>query len=218
MALIELKDVTKKYGSRTVLNKLNLSVNGGEYIAVMGISGSGKSTLLNIIGLLENYNDGELIIDGESNVSPNSSKANKILREKISYLFQNFALVDDETVQYNLDLALKYVKGTKKEKRNMMSDALERVGLKGFEKNKVYELSGGEQQRVALARIMLKPGKIILADEPTGSLDKKNRDIILELLKELNNKGKTIILVTHDNYVADQCDRIVQLDNGHILS
>lgn len=211
MMLIELKEVTKKYGSRTILNKLDLVVNGGEYIAVMGISGSGKSTLLNIVGLLENFDDGEIIIDGDSNVSPNSSKANRILREKISYLFQNFALVDDETVQYNLNLALKYVKGTKKEKQKMMSDALERVGLKGFEKNKIYELSGGEQQRVALSRIMLKPSKIILADEPTGSLDEKNRDIILELLKELNNKRKTIILVTHDNYVANQCDRIIQL-------
>ena len=212
MAMIELKGVTKRYGNRTVLDKLNLSVNEGEYVAVMGASGSGKSTLLNIIGLLENFNEGELVIDGELNVHVNSSRANRILREKISYLFQNFALVDDETVQYNLDLALKYVKGTKKEKKEMISAALERVGLKGFERNKIYELSGGEQQRTALARILLKPSKIVLADEPTGSLDNKNRDAILGLLKELNEQGKTIMLVTHDNYVAAQCGRIVNLD------
>jgi len=212
MAIIELKGVTKRYGNRTVLDKLNLSVNEGEYVAVMGASGSGKSTLLNIIGLLENFNEGELVIDGELNVHVNSSGANRILREKISYLFQNFALVDDETVQYNLDLALKYVKGTKKEKKEMISAALERVGLKGFESNKIYELSGGEQQRTALARILLKPSKIVLADEPTGSLDNKNRDAILGLLKELNEQGKTIMLVTHDNYVAAQCGRIVNID------
>ena len=173
-----------------------------------------KSTLLNIIGLLEEFDDGELIIDGESSPYPNSSGANKILREKISYLFQNFALVDEETVEYNLKLGCKYVKGSKKEKELSISETLKHVGLNGYEKRKIYELSGGEQQRVAMARIMLKPSKIILADEPTGSLDEKNRDVVLDLLKTLNKEGKTIVLVTHDRYVASQCHRIINIYNN----
>ncbi|MDD4297422.1 MAG: ABC transporter ATP-binding protein [Ruminiclostridium sp.] len=216
MMLIEVKKLTKKYGSRLILNEMDLSIKEGEYIAIMGISGSGKSTLLNIIGLIENFDSGELTIDADTNILPNSFKANKIIREKINYLFQNFALIDDETVQYNLNLALKYVKGTYKEKLTMMSNCLERVGLNGFEKYRIYELSGGEQQRVAVARIMLKPCKIVLADEPTGSLDSKNRDIILKLLRELNNNGKTIILVTHDKDVVRQCDRILCLADGRL--
>lgn len=211
MALIDLKDITKKFGEKTILNKFSLMVSEGEFIALTGTSGRGKSTLLNIIGLLENFDTGKLVIDGETNIIPNSSKATKLLREKISYLFQNFALVDDETVEYNLNLALKYTKGNKKEKLAKIREALAFVGLNDYEKRNIYELSGGEQQRVAIARIMLKPCKIILADEPTGSLDEKNRKIVLDLLKKLNEDGKTIIIVTHDQFVAGQCHRVVNL-------
>ena len=119
--------------------------------------------------------------------------------------------MDEETVEYNLKLACKYVKTNRHEKEFSISEALKHVGLKGYEKRKIYELSGGEQQRVAIARIMLKPSKIILADEPTGSLDEKNRDVVLNLLKTLNKEGKTLILVTHDKYVASQCDKIIHL-------
>lgn len=211
MSIIKLDKITKKYGVRTILDKFCLTVDEGEFIAVMGISGCGKSTLLNIIGLLEDFDEGDLVIDKEVNVNPGSTYANKMLREKISYLFQNFALVDDETVRYNLNLALRYVKGSRKDKQKILTDALRQVGLEGYEKRRIYELSGGEQQRVAMARIMIKPSKIILADEPTGSLDAKNRDIILEMLKTLNSQGKTILVVTHDGYVSEQCQRIVNL-------
>jgi putative bacteriocin export ABC transporter, lactococcin 972 group len=211
MAIVQLSEITKRYGEKVVLNKFSLKINSGDFIALTGESGRGKSTVLNIIGLLEDYDEGELIIDGEREITPNSTKSTKILREKISYLFQNFALIDEETVYYNLQLALKYVSGTKKEKKEKIIRALNIVGLDGYEEQKIYELSGGEQQRVAIARIILKPCEVILADEPTGSLDEKNRDIVLDLLKELNHQGKTVIIVTHDKYVAGQCNRTIKL-------
>lgn len=211
MAIIELNNITKKYGNKKVLDKFSLKVDEGEMVAITGLSGKGKTTILNIIGLLEDFDEGELIIDGESNVKVNSLKATKILRDKISYLFQNFALVDDETVDYNLKLALEYTKANKKEKKELIKKVLDNVGLPCSEKNKIFELSGGEQQRIALARIMLKPCKIILADEPTGSLDEENSSNILNLLKLLKTMGKTIVIVTHDKFVASQCDRILNL-------
>ncbi len=211
MKTIKLVSVTKRYGSKTILENFSLEIEKGEFVALVGNSGCGKSTLLNIIGLLEDFEEGDLIIEDMNNIIPDSSMANKFLREKIGYLFQNFALVDDETVEYNISLALKYVRANKKEKQVNIHKALEKVGLQGYQKRKVYELSGGEQQRVALARIFVKPCSIILADEPTGSLDEKNRDIVLNLLKQLNESGKTVLLVTHDKYVASQCDRIVNM-------
>lgn len=211
MSVIELNNITKKYGSKKLFDNFSLKINKNELVALTGPSGKGKTTILNMIGLLETFDEGELLIDGQKNIKVNSSKATKILREKIGYLFQNCALVDDETVYYNLDLALKYVKNNRKEKNELIKKALNDVGLEGFERRKIYELSGGEQQRVAIARIILKPCKVILADEPTGSLDEKNRDLVLELLKKLNNNGKTIVLVTHDEFVANQCDRIINI-------
>lgn len=211
MSIIKLSDIVKKYHNKIVLNKLSLEIKENELVAITGNSGCGKSTLLNIIGLIEPFNEGTLIIDGEKNIKPNSSMANKFLREKISYLFQNFALVDNETVNYNLELALKYNCRGKKVKAERISEALSFVGLSGYEDRYIYELSGGEQQRIAVARILLKPSKIILADEPTGSLDEENRDIILSLLQDLNKKGKTVIIVTHDKHVSSKCTRIINL-------
>lgn len=211
MSIINLNKVCKKYNSKTILNNFSLSIDEGDFIAIMGDSGKGKSTLLNIIGLLESFDSGELTIDGSTNIPINSQKSNAMLRNTISYLFQNFALIETETVNVNLELALKYVNKSKSEKKKMIEEVLNKVGLPNFQKNKVYELSGGEQQRVSLARLMLKPSKIILADEPTGSLDATNRDIVLSLLKDLNKEGKTILLVTHDMYVANKCKKIIEL-------
>lgn len=210
MAIIELKGVTKSYNKK-ILDNFNMSINENEFVAIVGESGKGKSTLLNIVGLLENGDSGEIIIDGESNIEPNSSKASKILRYKINYLFQNFALIDEETVMKNLMLALKYVSINNMDKVNRIKEALDKVGLSGYEDKKVFELSGGEQQRVAIARCILKPSKIILADEPTGSLDEKNRDKVVGLLKDMNKEGKTILVVTHDKKVAEECGRIIEL-------
>ncbi|MGL5479981.1 MAG: ABC transporter ATP-binding protein [Clostridium sp.] len=208
--IIELKNISKSYDKK-VINNLCINIKENEIVAIVGASGKGKTTLLNIIGLLENADSGEVIIDDEKNIKINSSKATKIIREKISYLFQNFALVDQETVYENLELALKYVKLNKNEKLALIKEALKSVNLEGYENKKIFKLSGGEQQRVAIARIILKPSKIVLADEPTGSLDIENRNKVMELLKELNKIGKTIVIVTHDMELANKCDRIVEL-------
>lgn len=211
MDLIKLEDVTKKYSNQVVLDKINLKVQQGEILAITGNSGKGKSTILNIMGLLEDFDGGILKVYEEINIKPNSIQATKLLRNKISYLFQNFALIEEETVEENLIIALKYIKDSKKNKKEKIKDVLTKVGLAGFEKKYVYQLSGGEQQRVAIARIMLKPCEIVLADEPTGSLDEENRDIVFELLKELNKDGKTIVIVTHDKFISSKCDRVINL-------
>lgn len=209
--IIKLNDVTKSYGERKIIDNISMEIKEGEFVAIMGKSGAGKSTILNIIGLLETIDTGKVIIDGEEDIKPNSRRSTAILRKKISYLFQNFALIDEETVYYNLLIAIKYLKGSKNFKITKISEALAKVGLEGFEKRKIFELSGGEQQRVAVARIILKPSKIVLADEPTGSLDEGNRDMIINLLRMLNDKGKTVVLVTHDKSVSEHCDRVINL-------
>jgi len=146
----------------------------------------------------------------EQNISPRSYKARNLLRHHISFLFQNYALSDNDTVEYNLNMALTYNKSVKN-KKQAIGEALEKVGLSGFEKQKVYTLSGGEQQRVAMARLLLKPTTIILADEPTGNLDISNRDAIFALLLEFSRNGKTVVIVTHDTDLARNCDVIVEL-------
>lgn len=209
--MLKMDNLTKKYGQQTILDHFNLSIKKGELVAIVGPSGSGKSTILNILGLIENFDSGQYFFMGHSNIKPNSSTAQKMIREKISYLFQNYALIEEDTVYQNLLLSLKYVKKSKSEKREIINTALSEVGLAGFAERKVYELSGGQQQRVAIARALIKPSELLLTDEPTGSLDKSNRDEVFALLKKLNQQGKTIIVVTHDPEIAQQCERIIKL-------
>lgn len=209
--MIELKNITKKFESKTVFANFNLQINQNEMVAIIGPSGSGKSTLLNILGLIDKVDDGDYQFEQYTNIKPNSRLAQKIIREKISYLFQNFALIEEDTVLQNLLLALKYVKQSKKEKTEIITAALQKVGLSEYLNSKIYELSGGQQQRIAVARAIIKPSELVLADEPTGSLDSKNRDEIIKLLLELNDAGKTVIVVTHDSHVAEKCHRVLEL-------
>lgn len=209
--MIELKNITKKFENKTVFANFNLQIDQNEMVAIIGPSGSGKSTLLNILGLIDKVDDGEYQFEQYTNIKPNSRLAQKIIREKISYLFQNFALIEEDTVLQNLLLALKYVKQSKKEKTEIITAALQKVGLSEYLNSKIYELSGGQQQRIAVARAIIKPSELILADEPTGSLDSKNRDEIIKLLLELNDSGKTVIVVTHDSHVAEKCHRVLEL-------
>lgn len=206
--IIELNNIVKSFNDRKILDHFNIKVDENEFVVIMGKSGSGKSTLLNIMGLLDQPDEGIVQIFNEKNVKPFSRKAEKLLREKIGYLFQNFALLDNETVEYNLMIALENVKGNKKE---LIHKALKEVGLEDHEKKKIFECSGGEQQRIAIARLLLKPCELILADEPTGSLDSYNKKIVCDLLKQMQFRGKTIIVVTHDDYLKQYADRIVEL-------
>ncbi|CAL9529275.1 Cell division ATP-binding protein FtsE [Nocardiopsis dassonvillei] len=209
----ELRGVCKEYGGRAVLDGFDLAVGAGEMVAVTGASGSGKSTVLNLMGLLEAPDGGEVRLLGERAPRPRSRGAKKYLRSHLGYLFQNFALIESATVRENLEVALAYAPrvGAAGSKRERMAEALEHVGLAGTEERKVFSLSGGEQQRVAIARLMLKPCEVVLADEPTGSLDADNRDVVLDLLRGMNEAGRTIVIATHDRAVVEACGREVGL-------
>ncbi|MGL4382398.1 MAG: ATP-binding cassette domain-containing protein [Bacilli bacterium] len=206
---VEIRNYTKEYKHKVIFKNINLSIKQGEMIALMGVSGSGKTTLLNTIGLIEDIKEGEYYFLNQK-ISTKKQKTT-LIRKEISYLFQNYALVDSISVEDNLLMALQYVKKDKKTKTRLIKEALSRVGLAHYEKYLVYELSGGEQQRVAMARSILKPSSIILADEPTGSLDSGNALILMNLLKEINEEGKTIIIASHDELVARNCSRIIKL-------
>lgn len=209
MVEIELKNISKSYNNKDIFKDFSLTVNKGEMVTITGESGKGKTTLLNIVGLLEAPDSGDVIIQGIKNAWKNERAQVKLFRYTLGYLFQNYALVEQETVSKNLDIALEYVKTSNKVEKK--KEVLERVGLLEKMNSKVFQLSGGEQQRVALARLMLKKNDIILADEPTGALDPANRDKILTLLAELNKEGKTIVIVTHDPVVANMCTRTINL-------
>lgn len=212
--IIKLVDVCKRYDGQTVLKNLNLEIEKWSMTALTGESGSGKTTILNIIGLLEKADGGKVIIGDENVEDGNTGQRTRMLRKRINYLFQNFALVDNETVDYNLDIGLRYVEEGQKKKQELKREILLKVGLEGFGQKKIFQLSGGEQQRVAVARALLKPCEIVLADEPTGSLDDRNAEIIMGFLKEMKEEGKTVLLVTHNLKIADRCDHVIRLDRA----
>ncbi|HDR7356551.1 MULTISPECIES: putative bacteriocin export ABC transporter [Bacillus cereus group] len=205
--MIELVNINKKFGNKVVLKDFSLKIEDTDFIAIVGESGKGKTTLLNIIGLLEQSDSGDIII--EEQVNPNKKQTLLLQREKLAYLFQNYALMENETVEKNLLIALEYQKNI--DKRKIIKEALQKVNLLNYEKKKIFELSGGEQQRIALARILIKKCDYILADEPTGNLDNNNRDLVFNILKELNEDGKTIIFVTHDMELASRAKKIITI-------
>ncbi|KGX87307.1 putative bacteriocin export ABC transporter [Pontibacillus litoralis] len=205
--MIEVKNITKKLGDKSIIKNFDLNIEESDFVAICGESGKGKTTLLNILGLLEKVDSGDVIIDQIKN--PNNKEIQHMQRKKFGYLFQNFALIENETVANNLNISLKYQKRVDKKKE--ISTALKQVGLEGYERKKVFQLSGGEQQRVALARIILKECEVVFADEPTGNLDPKNRDLVFDILKDLNLQGKTIIYVTHDIELARRANKCIKL-------
>ncbi|AVK60520.1 bacteriocin ABC transporter ATP-binding protein [Lactobacillus sp. CBA3605] len=208
---VEMTHVNKHYRERVLFDDLNLSINAYELTTIFGKSGAGKSTILNMIGLLESVDAGQLKLFGQVAPSSRSTAALRLRRTKISYLFQNFGLIDDGTVSQNLDIGLAYVKANRAEKRKLKVQALQDVQLNCHLKTKIYTLSGGEQQRVAVARLLLKPADLILADEPTGALDSENREILGQLLVKLREQGKTVVVVSHDHYFEQISDRIIDL-------
>ena len=199
--ILRIENLNKSFGDHHVIKNMSLEVNQGSFVVLTGPSGSGKSTFLNIVGLLDKHDSGTITYFGVNNPKPFSKEATKLLQTKIGYLFQNFALIESKTVEQNLMIALEFVKGINKKER--IAEVLEYVDLKGFEKKKISQCSGGEQQRVAVARLMLKPCELILCDEPTGSLDYENRQNIISLLKKLQADGKTILIVSHDPEVIE---------------
>ncbi|AEB06915.1 ABC transporter related protein [Coriobacterium glomerans PW2] len=210
--VVEARGLAKSFGGRVILPGLDLRCQAGSVTAITGPSGSGKSTLLDILGLLEAPDAGELTICGGSAPSCASRAATLLRRRSISYLFQSNALVTGRTVMDNLLLALHYTRESASRKRERARRALAGVGLVGAEAAPVSILSGGEQQRVAIARCILKPGELVLADEPTGSLDRPlAREVFGQILSLRDEHGKTVIVVTHDPEIAARCDTTVEL-------
>ena len=209
---LQVDALNKSFGSNTVLYNISFEIQSGESVALVGPSGCGKSTLLNIIGLLETLDSGIIILEGKAYPSINSKKATLMRRTEINYLFQSFALINDWKVSKNLLLALQYTKLSKQEQERLIRTALESYGIGEKYDAVVNELSGGEKQRVAIARAMIKPGNLILADEPTGSLDKAMATIVIDsLLDSVRVNHKTLLMVTHDMNIAQRCDRIIEL-------
>ncbi|MEG1179996.1 MAG: ATP-binding cassette domain-containing protein [Oscillospiraceae bacterium] len=202
--MIHINNLSKSFDENTLFSNFNMQINDGEFIIFTGASGCGKTTLLNMIGGIEPFDKGEIMVDN-INIANRKNKLN-YFKYKVGFLFQNFALIENKTVEENLKLVKKDCKSNVS-----IEQALNDVNLSDKIYQKVYKLSGGEQQRVALARLMVKKCDIILADEPTGSLDRKNSEMVLNFLKSLNAKGKTIVLVTHDEYVKGFGSRVVEM-------
>lgn len=202
--MIEVKKLSKAFGENQVFKDLSFKIDDGEFVVFSGRSGCGKTTMLNLIGGIDTPDSGEILVDG-ADITKQKNRI-EYFRNKVSFLFQNFALIDNKTVEENLNMVKK---STRTDITN--EQALESVGIKDKLKARVYTLSGGEQQRVALARIMIKKCSIILADEPTGSLDRENATGVMEILKRLNDEGKTVILVTHDEGLKKAGSRIIEL-------
>ena len=220
--MIILKNIIKKYtnGSEELvaLNGINIEIQKGYFVAIMGTSGSGKTTLLNIMGCMDTATDGEYLFNDISVHKLTQSEKDAFRKKYIGFVFQNFALLKDYTVKENIEVPLR-AKGIKKKERDSMTkEILRRVDLCEYEKSLPTKISGGQQQRVAIARAIVSGASLILADEPTGALDSKTGQEIMNLLIKLNNEeNKTIVLVTHDEKIAAQTKRIIKLEDGKII-
>ena len=213
--LLEVKNVSKIYGDLHALKEVNFQVRKGEWVAIMGSSGSGKSTMMNIIGCMDKPTMGEVILDGQDITKESQTSLTKIRREKIGLIFQQFHLIPYLTALENVMVA-QYYHSIPDEQEALQ--ALERVGLKDRAKHLPSQLSGGEQQRVCIARALINSPEIILADEPTGNLDEVNEKIVIDILTQLHKEGSTIIVVTHDLEVGDVAERKIILEYGKIVN
>lgn len=219
--MIAIKDLHKSYkmGSNVlhVLKGINFNVEEGEMVAIMGSSGSGKSTLLNIVGMLDLLDTGSYTLDGVPIVNLNETKAAKYRNKFLGFIFQSFNLINYKTALENVALPLYYQRVPKKERDEKALQYLTKVGLANWATHLPSELSGGQKQRVAIARALAAQPKVLLADEPTGALDSTTSYEVMQLLQEINDEGKTLLVVTHEGDIAKMCKRIVQLKDGIII-
>ena len=220
--MIKIEKLHKSYpigkSSLHVLKGIDLHIKEGEFVSIMGSSGSGKSTLLNIVGLLDGHDEGNYYLNGQLIRDLNEKKA-AILRNKfLGFVFQSFNLISYKTALENVALPLYYKGMARKERLKVALDYLDKVGLKDWANHLPNELSGGQKQRVAIARALVTKPKVVLADEPTGALDSKTSDSVMDLLKDINDEGMTVFVITHEEEVAAQTKRIVRLKDGLITS
>ena len=221
--MIEISNVTKTYNPKksnefTALKNVSMTINDGEMTAIIGKSGAGKSTLLHILACIDSYQSGEYRLGGTLVKKLSEKKSAQIRNEKIGLVMQNFALVEDFSAIENVLLPLNFARKKKPNRREKAMNALKSVGMEGLAKKPVNKLSGGQKQRVAIARAIVNEPSLILADEPTGALDTKTSAEIMGVFRKLNESGKTVVIVTHDLKIAEQCSRIIEISDGKIVS
>ncbi len=220
--MIRIEKLHKSYpigkDSLHVLKGIDLHIKEGEFVSIMGSSGSGKSTLLNIVGLLDIHDEGDYYLNGQLIKDMNEKKAALLRNKFLGFIFQSFNLISYKTAVENVALPLYYKGMARKERLEVALDYLEKVGLKEWANHLPNELSGGQKQRVAIARALVTKPKVVLADEPTGALDSTTTDSVMDLLKDINDEGMTVFVITHEEEVAEQTKRIVRLKDGLIIS
>jgi len=220
--MIRIEKLHKSYpigkDSLHVLKGLDLHIKEGEFVSIMGSSGSGKSTLLNIVGLLDTHDEGNYYLNGQKIENLNEKKAAVLRNKFLGFIFQSFNLITYKTALENVALPLYYQGVARKERLEIAMQYLDKVGLKEWATHLPSELSGGQKQRVAIARALATKPKVVLADEPTGALDSSTSNSVMEMLKEINKEGMTVFVITHEEEIAEQTDRIVRLKDGIIIS
>lgn len=221
--MIRMENIIKIYnkGKKNeflVLDHINLEIKKGEMAAIVGKSGAGKSTLLHVLSCMDRFDGGAYYLDGIEIRKFTEKQSAKMRNEKIGIVMQDFALIENFTVYENVVLPLEIASGKKQSNRQRVSEVLKTVDMEKYLNSKVGELSGGQKQRIAIARAIANDPEIIFADEPTGALDSENTESIMRLFAHLNKKGKTIVLVTHDSYISNQCNKIIEINDGKICS